>query len=81
MTLLGNTDISSEITSLQAIATSLETILQGAHVVTDPGQAAEFGQATILLGDLANLATAKMVVSATDPELPPTYGPNGVEIT
>ena len=50
-------------------------------MVTDPGQAAEFGQATILLGDLANLATAKMVVSATDPELPPTYGPNGVEIT
>jgi hypothetical protein len=81
MTLLGNTDISSEITELQTLVTTLEGVLGAVRVVTDPGQAAQLGQAVMTLGSLANLATALMVVVPQDTELPPTYNAQGYEIT
>jgi hypothetical protein len=74
-------DISSEIAALQATADTLTTMLEAPGVITTQAQAQALGTISTYLEDLANVATEKAPVQATDPELPATYGPGGTELT
>lgn len=77
---MASTDISASVATLQTIATTLTAALEVPGCVTIRSQADEFGQVVLLLGDLANVATAQAPVDPTETELPAVYNGEGQEI-
>ena len=78
---MATTDISAEVASLQTTAATLLTALTAPGCVTDRTQADSLGAVSILISQLADVATEKAPVVPGVTELPPTYGPGGLPLT